>query len=91
MDKMPSMPPNIQIPDIPKLTEKELQSIDWEKAQQHPAIQKRKKRLEEQRKREAAEKLEQKKERRSEWWKTNAIGIVTLIVALATLIVTVLK
>ncbi len=91
MSKTPSMPPIIPIPEIPKLSEEELKNIDWEKVKQNPAMQKYEKRITERKQRKAAEELKRKKEQRSEWWKTNAIGIITLIIALATLIVTAIK
>lgn len=93
MSKMPYIPPNIPIPEIPKLSEEELKNIDWVKIKQsnNPAMQKYEKRIAEQKQRKVDEELKRKKERRSEWWRTNAIGIITLLIALATLIVTAIK
>lgn len=86
MDKIPITPPT-----LPSLSEEDIQNIDWEKLKQNPAIKKYEKRLAEQIQRKADEELKTQKERRSEWWKTNVIGIITLIIALATLVVTAIK
>ena len=87
MSKISLTPP--PIPPLP--SEDDINNIDWEKLKQNPANKKYENILAEQIQQKTAEELKMKKERRSDWWKTNAIGIVTLIIALATLIVTPLK
>lgn len=81
MSKTPSMPPNIPLPEIPKLNEEELKNIDWEKIKQNPAMQKYEKRIIERKQRKAAEELKQKKNRRSEWWRNNWVPFVAMIFA----------
>ncbi|MCI9141117.1 MAG: hypothetical protein HFH87_00675 [Lachnospiraceae bacterium] len=87
MSKIPLTPP--PIPPLP--IEDDINNIGWEKLKQNPTNKKYEKLLAEQIQQKADKELKRKKERRSDWWKTNAIGIVTLIIALATLIVTALK
>lgn len=81
MSKTPSMPPNIPLPEIPKLSEEELKNIDWDKVKQNPAMQKYEKRITERKQRKAAEELKRKKERRSEWWRNNWVAFVAMIFA----------
>lgn len=94
MSKTPSIPPNIPLPEIPKLSEEEIKNLKTYKMSDEKKVyiyEKYGKPLREQEQRKADEELKRKKERRSEWWRTNAIGIITLIIALATLIVTAIK
>lgn len=81
MGKIPHMPPNIPIPDFPKLSEEEIQSIDWKEATKNPVMKKYEKRIEEQKQRKAADEIKRKKERRSEWWRNNWVPFVAMIFA----------
>ena len=84
MSKIPYMPPNIPLPDIPKLSEEDIENLknlklsDEKKAY---IYEKYEKPLREQEQRKAAEKLKRKKERRSEWWRNNWVPFVAMIFA----------
>ena len=81
MSKIPHMPPNIPIPEVPKLSEEELKNIDWEKIKQSPKMQKYEKQIAERKKRKADAELKREKERRSEWWRNNWVPFVAMIFA----------
>lgn len=94
MSKTPSIPPNIPLPEVPTLSKEEIENFkNFELSDEKKAYiyEKYEKPILKRKQRKATEELIRKKERRSEWWKTNLIGIITLIIAAATLLVTVLK
>lgn len=79
----------LNIPPVPN--EKDIENIDRKKFKENPSNQKYEKFLAEQLRQKANAELKQNKAHRSEWWKANIINIITLIVALATLVATILK
>lgn len=81
MSKIPSVPPNIPKPEVPKLSEEKLQNIGWENVKQNPTMQKYEKRVAERKQRKAAGELKRKKEQRSEWWHNNWVPFVAMIFA----------
>ncbi len=81
MSKIPSIPPNIPLPEVPKLSEDEIKSLKTGEASQNPALQKYEKRIKLKKQRESAKELRAKKERRSEWWRNNWVAFFAMIFA----------
>lgn len=81
MDKIPFIPP-----EIPKLSKEEIKSLktyeinDEKKAYIYEKYEKPLK--------EREERL--KKKKRSDWWRNNAINVATLVIAILTLIATII-